>query len=407
MTNTSDKAKDPPPIWEYVPMAEYKLPTSFLKHSAEKRLALFRRFLRKEKPENDSPIKTKEELQALSHRQLERLIPAPDLFDAAEALETRLHDWLDQENPVTPVIVLVGAPYSYHAKILTHWAHRKGLKIVPAPSLEQILAGDESWLDDEEKINGFWMLPALERLYLRHASGLTLIRRFLERSFSGDFGCGIIGCDSWAWAYLCHLRRGKPPFTLTLQAFDHKRLAELLRRSTIMPPNKSIAFRQSNNGLYVVPPEKDETSHEISQFLHHIATQSRGIWGIAWEFWRTSLRTEPDNTMMEKTEKEDDHPPDKTIWVTPWEQINLPSVQGNADRNDAFILHTLLLHNGLPLNVIQDLLPMPSGLIAESILQLQETGVIFRQDENWQVSPLGYPAVRQFLKSNGFLVDHF
>lgn len=37
---------------------------------------------------------------------------------------------------------------------------------------------------------------------MRHAGGLTLVRRLLERAVSGQLGRGLIGCDSWAWAYL-------------------------------------------------------------------------------------------------------------------------------------------------------------------------------------------------------------
>jgi len=30
-----------------------------------------------------------------------------------------------------------------------------------------------------------------------------------------------------------------------------------------------------------------------------------------------------------------------------------------------------------------------------------------RHHDDWRVTPLGYPAVRQFLQANGYLVDQF
>ena len=76
-----------------------------------------------------------------------------------------------------------------------------------------------------------WVFPCLERAYLRHPEGLTMVRRFLANAYAGNLGRGIIGCDSWAWAFLRHVWRGRVPVTVTLQAFDETRLARHFRQA--------------------------------------------------------------------------------------------------------------------------------------------------------------------------------
>ncbi|WP_299310510.1 hypothetical protein [uncultured Halomonas sp.] len=62
--------------------------------------------------------------------------------------------------------------------------------------------------------------PRLERCFLRHAEGLAGVRRLVEQALAGRLGPGIIGCDSWAWAYLQHTLALPEGQAFTLQPFD-------------------------------------------------------------------------------------------------------------------------------------------------------------------------------------------
>jgi hypothetical protein len=42
-----------------------------------------------------------------------------------------------------------------------------------------------------------------------------------------------------------------------------------------------------------------------------------------------------------------------------------------------------------------------------TLLKLMKVGIVEKIENDWRVSALGYPAARQFLKSNGYLVDSF
>jgi hypothetical protein len=270
-----------------------------------------------------------------------------------------------------------------------------------------IIACDSwAWLVEQRTDGHPWVFPSLERAYLRHAAGLGMIRRLLDQALSGALGRGIIACDSWAWAFLQHVWAARPAVTLTLQAFDQVRLETYIQRLMDSSYTSQLRFRQSDNGQYVVPPlDADHDSNETSDFLRLLAAHSRGILGLAWEVWRASLRTEPDEALPEEAQEQERAIPGRTVWVTPWGQSEQPSLPASAGHHEAFVLHALLFHNGLPLDLLGELLPLSPGQVTETLCRLEAGRLVASQNGLWWVSPLGYPAVRQFLEANGYLVD--
>lgn len=408
MNITSASESKASPLWEYAAIADYRPPAAPVTQAARTGLAVFRHLFRRSQTEQDSPVKTQEELKALPRDRLERIAPPLEWGGAAEALDVELGCWLGAEKPNEPTILLVGPPYGGHAQILAAWAEGHSWRQLKPPSPEQVLAGDESWLFNQASDGDPWVLTALERTYLRHATGLSLIRRFLDRAAAGDLGRGIIGCDSWAWAFVRVLWRGRPFITMTLQAFDHSKLADCFQGLAESFSDRPPHFRQSNNGQYVLSPgDKEEVVSETSNFLKLLAAESRGILGVAWAMWRASLRSKPDEMRTEQSGGGDHRDARHTVWVTPWNQLKFPSLPGGAGRDEAFVLHALLLHNGLPVECLQKLLPLSPSQVVETIFRLDEAGLLVRHNALWRVSPQGYPVVRQFLKSNGYLVDQF
>jgi hypothetical protein len=400
-------------LWAYVPIADYEPPAAPVAHTARQGLADFRHLVRLGEPEPETLVRMEEDLQSLPGWQLDRIAPAPDWRGAAEALDVELDDWPGQGLAGRPVVALVGPPYGGHADVLGRWAEQRGWRVLSPPTAEQVLAGDESWFPGESSDGGPWVFPALEGAYLRHAAGLSLVRRFLDAAYGGRLGQGIVGCDSWGWAALRYVWRGRLPVTLTLQAFDQARLAACFQQLADAATTRQLLFRQSDNGQYVLPPpDGHDPSGGTSDFLQLLAAYSRGVLGVAWAFWRASLRAEPGDEAAKEAEAEEagaDRPtiPHQTIWVTPWDQLTRPSLSAGAGRDEAFVLHALLLHNGLTLDVLQQILPLSSSQVMETIFLLEDTALVARHDTVWQVTRLGYPAVRQFLQTNGYLVDQF
>jgi hypothetical protein len=370
------------------------------------RLTFFRRLFGRGEKEQEPPLEGTENIQALPDWQLDCIAPAPEWQDPAVALDVELKDWLVQEKPVSPVVVMVGPPHNGHCETLATWAQRQQWTLLSPPTAAQILAGEETWLTQQIIEDTPWVFPCLERAYLRHPEGLTVVRRFLANAYAGNLGRGIIGCDSWAWAFLRHVWRGRVPVTVTLQAFDETRLARHFRDLADASGNRPLRFLQSDDGRDVLPPpDAGEASGETGNFLQLLAAHSRGVCGVARTIWRANLQSKPDEKLTEKGDGAACNIANLTVWVTPWLQIAHPCLPSGAGSDEAFVLHTLLLHNGLPLELMQQVLPMSPGRVMGTLIRLEESGLAAQDEAFWQVTPQGYPAVRQFLQGEGYLVD--
>ena len=410
MAATSDTDQETPPLWQFVTVADYRPPPASVKVVSENWFATLRRRRRPDDADAESAAKL-DHLEALSHGRLARIAPNPGWGGAVASLDSTLEDWLTTERPDRLTVFLIGPPHGGSAEILRLWAEQRQWRVLDPPTPEQILAGDSHWLSSQQLAEQPWVLPALERVYLRHAAGLGLMRQFLNAAYCGDLGRGIIGCDSWAWAFL---RRIWPPSgrskKLTLQAFDKDRLTRCFQALAEGSATQPLLFRQANNGKYVLPPPAGTVDEPVahSDFLQHLASHSRGIPGIAWAIWRASLRARPDaETAAGETSAADRNSPHPTLWITPWDQINQPELPPHAGRNQAFVLHALLLHNGLAAEWLARLLPLSPDQTIETLALSQDAGLLEQVGEVWRVAPRGYPVIRKFLEDERYLIDDF
>ncbi len=395
-------------LWRFVALSDYRLPAEPVTHTVKKGLAGLRRLIDQKTDESTSPLKSADELSSLSEWQLNRIVPYPHWEETTDSLNEELKPWLELDETNLPIAMLVGPPFSGYADILKDWCDQRNWILVEPPSPEQVMDDDDSWLTEKIKENRPWVFSGLEKTFLRHAEGLRLVRRILDQAYAGKLGRGIMGCSSWAWAYLGYVWYGKMPYTLTLQAFDQEGLSQYLQKAAFNSTNRNFRFRQADNGKCVLPdPEAEEKAGEMSSFMQLLAAYSRGNLGVAVDAWRTALRTEPDQVLAEEVQKDEGDISQQTIWVTPWEQLKLPSIPAEAKHHEAFVLHVLLLHNGLSLEWLQQLLPMTPNLVTETLIRLKEAGITQQRDEIWEVTRSGYPVVRQFLQSSGYLVDIF
>ena len=396
------------PLWQVVSLTDYALPAAPTREAAAKGFTALWRLLRVK--DQQSPEKTEEQLFRFSEMQLSRLVPAIDWHLGAEALEVKLKDWPAPKEQNSPIRFLIGPPYSGHTDILKLWANMRQLTVIEAPTPEQILAQNGNWFLSWPDDNQVWLLPNLERCYLRHADGLTVVRRLFEQASSGKLGFGVIGCDSWAWSFLQKVCPFRQPNALTLQAFDSERLKayfQVLAISSVFGP---LRFRASDSGEDILPPTGDSDEQDpvtTSPFLKRLAAHSRGILGVAWAYWRNSLCAEPDETQASDSHAgtTKDLLPQNIIWLR--SGLQEPTIPVGTNPYDAFVLHCLLLHKSLPVDLLVDLLPLPRSAVTATLHLLTSAGLVEEHNNAWQVSARGYPVVRQFLKNNGYMVDLF
>jgi hypothetical protein len=368
------------PLWEYVPLARLSKPAPPAREALRKGLLGFWDKLKPSSPPAEKVVEEKS-LQPLPKELMDKISPPPDWHDLVPALGEALKDWIGAENP--GVAAVIGPPYGAVSEVARLFAESRRWPIFEAPEAEEILEG-ERWLErlDEREEDGL-VMPNLERCYLRHHRGLHLLRKLLDRLLTSKAHI-LVGCDSWAWAYLCktlgidhHLSS-----PLTLQALDgnslEKWFCDLIRRTGKIPPH----CRATDNGKTVLSvqsdlvSDKDRKPAERTDFLEDVAAYSLGIPGIAWSLWRHSLRLAACDEVEEKARDAAAADGDRTVWVRPWAQIQLPALPVPAEQDQLFVLHAVLLHGGLSLPLLSQMLPFPRHVLIEVTQRLQKNALI-------------------------------
>lgn len=399
-------------LWDYVSLSDYAVPQTTMSRTIQGGIRGLWQRLRVASKKPEDPKKPESDLQHIPHAVLENMAPNPDWQLAAGYLKDALDQKLGATPDEKPTLLVVGLPQSGNQEILTVLAGELKWPLITAPSAEQILSQDHHWLKQMEKNDTPWVVPALERCYLRHVHGLGLVRQLFEKINTGAMGNGIIGCDSWALAYLKHVLPGRLPDALVAQAFGDYRLSRWLYQLASSRFQKPLLFRQTDNGKPVLPTEPEHAGSDTagtgpSAFIDQLSAHSRGIPGIALCLWRKALRMEPDKTMADTSLAQIPSDMKTTIWVLPWNKLGHPSLPSPVSPESSILLHSLLLHNGLSQGVLAEILPFPPNVITRTALVLKDAGLIEENQGLWNVSPAGYPIVRQYLNGEGYLTDQF
>ena len=394
-------------LWRYVPIGDFREHDATVEATLQSRVDEIWQSLRTKPDNGDDIFQPVDSLDALPAPLLRRIAPPPDKVGMQQALDTAITQWQTQPVRPTPVLIVVGAPNTGNEEVLSNWAEAASWQTGTMPTPEQILTDDATWLDQLPAPGKPWVLPALERCFLRHIDGIALLRAVLARIFVGDNPV-IVGCNSWAFAYLRHVWHSWPAPTITLQALDSQALATWFDHTANRGARRRFLFRQSDNGAYVLPaPEQVAeagTTAKQSDYLQRLALYSRGNPGVAWAIWRQSLLADADDLPQADTDENGDSN-HTVIWVSPWERVKHPTPLPNDRSEQALLLHALLLHDGLNGALLQKVLPLAPDMVAQTLVALQMAGLIEQHDATWRVSTVGYPVTRQLLKNAGYVTD--
>lgn len=390
-------------LWRFAPLTDFRPPSPPVSSAAGRTWSSLTWLFGGGGDKAQPSVPDREELQSLAPDQMARLAPLPDWSAAAASLDHALADWWRQDRPQRPVRFLIGPPFSGQAEMVHRWGTALGATVITEPTSEQILGADFRWLEDWPDTAPLWVLPRLERCFLRHAGGLSLVRRLLDRAQGGTLGCGLIGCDSWAWAFLEYAWPVVRPDALAVQAFDGDCLARLLAALATPRAGERIRFRNARSGddLLAAPfAEGDPVPSDIS----HLAAHCRGNAGLAANLWRRRLCARPDGAEEGAAHTQDDQPAE-VIYVAD----AIPEIRPSAgcSEEEVLLLHTLLVHHGLAEPLLGDLLPLPASRTAAGLRRLQRDGLAELHDGRWQVAAPAYVAVRDLLRGRDYLCDAF
>lgn len=385
-------------LWNYVPLDEHVAPTHEVGQQVRSRLADVWAAIRGE-DEDDSD--EAEPFRPCPEATLDRLVPRPDWTEALPSLREALAP--DATSPDVPTVI-VGAPHSGTIATLLALARARDWHVVEPPTIEEILSRETDRLAEMERTSSPWVLPRLEKCYLRHTQGLSFVRDLLDAYNDGVLGRGLVGCNTWAWAYLQHVWPGRIDRVLTLQAFDAARLARWFRQLAGEESDFAREFLQFDEATDD-SPSADPTpdSARVESFLNHLASYSRGIPGVARSLWRRSLVADP---ATESSTSDDDGGRDGPACVAgayDWSQFEPPSMPSDTGGDARFVLHAILLHGGLTADTLVRLLPLTRHAIRQALHELGDAELVARDENVWQVTPQGYPAVRRSLREHGYI----
>lgn len=367
---------------------------------------------------DESPFQSLDDLPELSASQRRRFAPAPDYSARAQALHQCLQAEASESKSARDVAFIVAPPFSGIREALVRFpvacsGDGEGWSVIAPP--EQRLLGDEeasAWWDTQD-LQRPWVIPELAHFWRRHLSGLALIRELLRRIACGQAGRGIVGCSSWCWQFwasYCSDISMAPRAPAPLNAENLGIWLEHLTRTSNPEP---VTARMTNDGLYVLPLAGEVEGKTIKHngFLRDLAATSRGIPGVALAIWQRALRARPeDDTELDETDGDEHTGASRSrCWLVPLSQLSLPAMPQSADRGHGLVLHALLLHDGLTVPDLSLVTGMSGHELAHALARLQRAQIVTDGDSggDWHVTALGYPAVRRYLQSWGYPVDHF
>jgi len=234
-----------------------------------------------------------------------------DLKSGTQAFDDWLHHF-GTEAPYAGFPQAVAGLFGNAGQLLHGWAKERGAQILEAPPAESLLDGTaELWPALQNPGDAIFVIPSLERCFLRHFRGIRLARQLVETVWAKPCRF-VIGCDAWAWKYL----------------------RQAVQIDSLCPDAVTAA----------------------------------------------PLMTHP----VEFTGTPD---------ITP---------RAKDSRIQAYVLHTLLVHDGMSSAVLPKLLPFRATQIFKTLSDLREQQLAFEEDGAWRVAPKHYAAIRRQLAAVEF-----
>lgn len=429
MNKTNENKVDPCLPGGLVPVEQWTLPQTSVHRSLKDAIRNVLTQLRAGVSQTEDPFESMDELPELSAAQQRRLVPEPNRSDQAAAIACGLKSARSSGSLIREVACLVAPPFSGVEQALTRFSQPdpvglcetrgEAWRVISPP--DTLLFDDQSAIEwwDKQDLSRPWVIPELADFWLRRLSGLALVKELFRRIADGEAGAGIVGCSSWCWRYWGHYLEDAQMSPWTPAALDAELLSIWFTHLASGHGKSSVITRMTGDGLYVLPfaetteAEKDKSSkkRKYSTFLRDLAATSRGNAGVALAIWQRSLRARPDEgaDLDEADQNAEKQCRAADCWVVPLVQLSLPTMPQSQESVTGFVLHGLLLHNGLnaaSLEAVTGVSAAELSLVLSRLLRAEL--VIYDQpSERWQVTAIGYPTIRRHLQSWGFPVDQF
>lgn len=403
MTEINQPANSESPR-ELQPYAHYHIPPTPTDVATRRLFGWFRRQFKKR--EESQPYIAESELVQATGETLEDVAPPPACAPLLRDLDEHFEALINAKCQ-GPLLHLLLLPPGDRNNVLSSWAQGKRLDVLQPPKRQQLLddtnqlAGQkqtlclqEQWSEEGPDSQPVLVIPKLEDWFLRHERGLSCIRQLLDRLDQSKRRM-IIGCNTWAWDFLCKATQAGLvlPSPLTFQSFGADELRDWFHSLEEDAPI-DWEFRLSSNGVNLFAD--DAKKHH---YFNGLAAESLGIPWVAWHRWRKSLRyvRQKNNKSQQADQPASKDSDERTLWV-----VNLPPLSLSQDHFEqaSLVLHALLIHGGLTVAELRAVVPIVGELRVVSALI--HSGFIRRSDNVLQIVPTAYPEIRRELIAAGF-----
>lgn len=402
---TNETAQDHP----YLPgglisLDQWKTPESSVRKSVRGALNDIVMQLRVGISPEEQAFQSLDDLPVLAGEKLREFAPEPDPGLLAKALQEQLGQLQQAGTQRRNVSLLVTPPFSGVAEALCHSQRRK---LTPPDNLFMTEQDAAAWWN-EQLAGGDWVVPELADFWLRHQSGLNLLREFFARIALDNAGNGVVGCSSWCWQFWIQYLPELSLVPYTLAPLTGEQMTRWFDYLASGRGEHQVAARMTHDGLYVLPAPEEKTTAKYSSFTQDLATLARGNRGVALAIWQRTLRARPEKD-SEEEEKEPAVIAGRQCWVVALDQLSLPSAPHSTGRQPGHVLHALLLHGGLTTEQLHLVTSLPEQEVCLTLAKLLRADLVNLNQASgaYEVTPLGYPAVRKHLQGCGYPVDGF
>lgn len=386
---------DPRPL---VPLGEYERPSLPTDQTVRRAWRSLVRTLRPD--EHEGPVVERGRLDRATEAKLDRLAAGPATAPAEADLAADLKAWA-LDPTAEPRLQIIIVPPCAPRDPVDAWARRAGLPCLPPPP-RHLLTDDPGPPAPDLSGDGVLVIARLEDWMLRHEDGLDTLRALLA-ALDETGRRVVVGCGSWAWAFLSKavdvdLTLPRPR---TFAAHDAGRLKAWLSHLSQAARDEGVTFRLASDGSEVFGAQENG-----EEYFRRLATTSLGIPWVAWHIWRASLRAlHPDEETADDSEADDEgleaaRGDVRTIWLV---DPSMPTLPKGHERASRLALHALLIHGPLDRALLGLVLPAESSRAV--LAALATSGFVDRASEALASAPAAYPEVRRALGNAGLPQD--
>lgn len=346
------------------------------------------------KPKETKPVIASDRLKRTTLDRLDEVVAPPACGPLLEELDRAVASWRGTRAKRSHLMLIVMPPCDETA-IVELWAKQNGHRILPAPARGALIASGTADVPDLAG-EDLLVVPRLEDWVLRHRDGLRAVRALLA-AMDGARRPIVVGCNSWAWAFL-----GKAagadlllPDPVTFRPFGAPRLHDWFSELAAPDGTPALRFRLPKTGEDVLARNAD--GGPASDYLETLAARSRGIPSVAWHLWRRSLRSRDEGVAADAAKLATDRDPgEQTLWVAALDEYVLPQAQ---QQTALLLLQALLIHGPLTAEHLGLVLPIVGDSSIAPVLV--RAGFLTRQADAFACCAAAYPAIREGLAAAG------